>query len=419
MNEKQKDIIIGCDGRLSSPDFLDALSFGLQETGCNVINLGEITSPMLYYAISKMDPKSGVMITGSHNPASYNGLKVIIDNVRISEDSILNLYERIKEGNFVQGRGTEENTDIINEYIDFIVSCVSLKRHLKVVLDCANGVGSKTAPKVFKALGCEVIELFCEVDGTFPNHHPDPLVEENMQDLILEVQKQKADVGFAFDGDADRVGVVSSAGEIIWPDRQMILFVRDILSRNKGAVIPFDVKCTRHLSLEIEKNGGVPSMGRTGHSLLHARVHEFNSPLGGELSGHFFFNDTWPGFDDGVYAATRFAELLSKYDTNEEVFSSIPNTVNTPELKLEIDDEKKYHFMDKFLKEAVFSDAKINTIDGIRVDFSDGFGLVRASNTTPCLTLRFEGDSKEALERIKNLFRKEFNKIDNSLKLPF
>ena len=229
--QKQKDIIIGCDGRLSSPDFLDALSFGLQETGCNVINLGEITSPMLYYAISKMDPKSGVMITGSHNPASYNGLKVIIDNVRISEDSILNLYERIKEGNFVQGRGTEENTDIINEYIDFIVSCVSLKRHLKVVLDCANGVGSKTAPKVFKALGCEVIELFCEVDGTFPNHHPDPLVEENMQDLILEVQKQKADVGFAFDGDADRVGVVSSAGEIIWPDRQMILFVRDILSR--------------------------------------------------------------------------------------------------------------------------------------------------------------------------------------------
>lgn len=416
----QNKIAIGRDGRLSGPKLLAALAAGLRKSGCDVINIGEVPTPVLYYATNVLDTKSGVMLTGSHNPPDYNGIKIVIDAVTICEDAIQNLYRRIKNNNLSNGAGTEQKIDIINKYIERIVSDIKLSRKLKVVIDCGNGVGGKVAPTLFKKLGCEVIELFCEVDGTFPNHHPDPLIPENLQDIIAAVKKHQADVGLAFDGDADRLGMVTNEGEIIWPDRQMILFARDILPRHQGAPIPFDVKCTQHLAKEIARLGGIPDMTRTGHALLKARVKELNAPIGGELSGHMFFRERWYGFDDGLYAGARLLEILAKDKrSTHEIFASIPNSVNTPELKLPMPDVEKYKFMERFIKEAKFPKAIISTMDGIRVDFPDGFGLVRPSNTTPCIILRFEGHTQKALERIKNIFKEQLLALDKNLELPF
>lgn len=416
----QTKVIIGRDGRLSGPRLLAALSQGLQDSGCDVINLGEVTTPILYYATNVLDANSGIMLTGSHNPPNYNGIKIVLNSVTLCEEAITDLYKRIANNQLKSGTGSEQHLDLIEQYIARIVSDIKLARPLKIVIDCGNGVGGKVAPIIFKQLGCEVIELFCEVDGNFPNHHPDPLDPKNLQDLIAAVKENSADIGLAFDGDADRLGVVTNKGEIIWADRQLIVLAKDILSRNPGAKIPFDVKCTRQLAVEISKAGGVPAMGRTGHALVKARMKELNAPIGGELSGHFFIKERWYGFDDGIYAGARLLEILAKDPrTCSEIFAAIPNSFNTPELKIKIADTKKYQFMELFIKEAKFPDGEVNTVDGIRVDFADGFGLMRPSNTTPAIVFRFEGDSEKALERIQHQFKEQLLALDAKLDLPF
>lgn len=420
---KQNEIVIGRDGRLSGPVFLEALSAGLQKSGCKVINIGEVPTPTLYYAAHALETFSGIMLTGSHNPPDYNGIKIVLGGITLCEDAIQDLYDRIINNRFHIGQGKETNLNIIDQYINRITTDTKLEKPLKIVVDCGNGVGGKVAPDLFRKLGCTVMELFCEVDGTFPNHHPDPLVAENLTDIIQEVKKQNADIGLAFDGDADRLGVVTNKGEIIWPDRQMILFIKDILPRHPGASIPFDVKCTRHLANEIVKNGGKPVMSKTGHALMKAKMQELNAPLGGELSGHIFFKERWYGFDDGIYTGARLLEIISKDSRSvSKIFADIPNSINTPELKMDISEDAKYQFMEKFLskaKQAKYNDTKISTIDGIRIDFNDGFGLVRASNTTPSIIFRFEGDTPEALARIKKIFKQQLLAVDENLNLPF
>jgi phosphomannomutase/phosphoglucomutase len=417
----QKKVAIGRDGRLSSPEFLKALAAGIMKSGCDVINIDEVTTPILYYATNVLDTQSGVMITGSHNPPAYNGIKIVIAGITLYEKTIQDLYQRIIANNFHYGEGKEEHINLIDQYIKRVVDDIKIVKPMKVVIDCGNGVGGKVAPKLFKGLGCEVIELFCQVDGHFPNHHPDPSVMENLQDLISAVKAQHADIGFAFDGDADRIGVITSNGDVILPDRQMILFVRDILKRYPGASIPFDVKCSRYLPSEIAKNGGKPVMIRTGHSLLKAKIEELQSPIGGELSGHIFFKERWYGFDDGIYDAARMLEIIAKDGRSSAyIFADIPNSVNTPELKLDIADDRKFGFMEEFIAKARFADAtNITTIDGIRVDFKDGFGLMRCSNTSPAITFRFEGDTKEILARIEKEFKDQILALDKNLKLPF
>jgi len=416
----QKKIVIGRDGRLSGPELLKALSAGILKSGCDVINIDEVTTPILYYATNVLDTQSGVMITGSHNPPEYNGIKIVIGGVTFYEKAITDLYQRIITNNFSYGEGKEEHINLIDQYIKRVVDGIELVKPLKVVIDCGNGVGGKVAPKLFRGLGCEVIELFCKVDGHFPNHHPDPSIMENLHDIINAVKEQNADIGLAFDGDADRIGVVTNKGDVILPDRQMMLFVRDVLKRYSGAAIPFDVKCSRHLANEIIKSGGKPVMMRTGHSLIKAKLNELKSPIGGELSGHIFIKERWYGFDDGIYVAARLLEIIAKDGrSSADIFADIPNSINTPELKLTIAEDRKFKFMEEFIEKAHFADANIVTIDGIRVDFKDGFGLMRCSNTSPAITFRFEGDTKEALVRIQKLFKDQVLALDNSLKLPF
>lgn len=416
----QKKIAIGRDGRLSGPDFLKALAAGIMKSGCDVINIDEVTTPILYYAANVLDTQSGVMITGSHNPPEYNGIKIVIGGVTLYEKAIQDLYRRIIADNFHYGEGKEQKEDLLDQYIKRVTDGIKLVKPLKIVIDCGNGVGGKVAPRLFKALGCEVTELFCEVDGHFPNHHPDPSIMENLKDLIIAVKAHNADIGLAFDGDADRIGVVTSKGDVVLPDRQMILFARDILKRYPGAAIPFDVKCSRHLTNEITKSGGKPVMIRTGHSLIKAKINELKSPIGGELSGHIFFKERWYGFDDGIYVAARLLEIVAQDGrSSADIFAEVPNSINTPELKLNIAEDLKFKLIENFITKANFEDANVTTIDGIRVDFKDGFGLMRASNTSPAITFRFEGDTKEALERIEKIFKDQILMLDKSLKLPF
>ncbi|MCK4870442.1 MAG: phosphomannomutase/phosphoglucomutase [Gammaproteobacteria bacterium] len=417
----QKKIIIGRDGRLSGPELLKALSAGLRVSGMDVINLGEVTTPSLYYATNVLEAHSGIMLTGSHNPPNFNGIKTVLDGVTICEGAIQDFYKRIQDEKFHQGAGGEEFVDILERYAQDILARTELQKPLKIVIDCGNGVGGKVAPQLFRDLGCEVVELFCDVDGNFPNHHPDPLIAKNLEDLIKEVKANNADIGLAFDGDADRLGMVTDTGEIIWPDRVLILFARDILPQHQGEKILFDVKCTKRLPVAIKEAGGEPEMVRTGHALLKARIKETNAPLGGELSGHTVFNG-WPGLDDGIYSGAQLLRIISADDRKvSEVFAAIPNSVNTPELHLPMGDEVKYQFMQKFIAhaKAQFADGEVSTIDGLRVDFADGFGLVRPSNTTPNILLRFEGFTKEALERIKEQFRIQLLAVDSGLSLPF
>ncbi len=415
-----KSIVIGRDGRLSGPILAESLSNGLRAAGVNVVDIGVAPSPVVYYSSYAKDIPSCIAITGSHNPPDYNGFKMVVDGTTLSAERIQELKQRILEDNFSSGDGTYTKEEIIDEYIKKISADVKPARKMKIVIDSGNGVAGATAPQVFKAIGCDVIELFSEVDGTFPNHHPDPSQIENLQDLIKAVKTEGAEIGLAFDGDGDRLGVITPKGEIIWPDRQMILFAQDILSRNPGCEIIYDVKCSRNLPAEIEAAGGKATMWRTGHSFIKAKLKETGAAIAGEMSGHIFFKERWFGFDDGVYAGARLIELLSKLDkTPQQVFDALPNSVNTPELRIDFEEGEHYKFMDRLKEVAEFPGGNVSKIDGVRVDYEDGFGLIRPSNTTPILVLRFEGDSQEALDRIQANFKSALLNIDSELAIPF
>ena len=416
----QKAIVVGYDGRLSSPELTAALVRGLCATGLTVLNVGMVPTPLLYFATNQLETNSGVMVTASHNPGHHNGFKIVLDGKTLTGHRIAALRMRIQERRFIRGKGKQINVDILQEYEDFILKQIQLKRHLKIVVDCGNGVAGKIAPDFYRKLGCEVVELFCEVDGRFPNHHPDPTIPENLIDLIYTVKKTVSDIGLAFDGDADRLGVVTNKGEIIWPDRQMMLFSMDLLSQLPGSDIIFDVKCSRHLSEVIKKHGGNPVMWRTGHSVLKAKLFEINAPLAGEMSGHIFFKDEWFGFDDGIYVGARLLRIISQKDKSaSEIFMNLPNSINTPELKLPIAEQEKSIFMKKLIEQANFSEAKLITLDGLRVEFQHGWGLIRPSNTSSCLILRFEANTESELKRIVNIFRTQLLKVNNRLMLPF
>ncbi len=413
-------IVIGRDGRLSGPDLSQALAMGLQSSGVHVVDIGLAPSPVVYYSCFAMNIGSCVAITGSHNPPNYNGFKMVVEGTTLSAEAIQELKHRIIDQRFTHGSGGYKEATIIDEYIAEIVADIKLSRPLKVVIDCGNGVAGATAPQVYRGIGCDLVELYSEIDGLFPNHHPDPSQAENLVDLIAAVQAHGADIGLAFDGDGDRLGVVTPRGEIVWPDRQMMLFARDVLSRNPGAEIIYDVKCSRLLPQAITAAGGVPTMWRTGHSFIKTKLKESGAALAGEMSGHIFMRERWYGFDDGVYAGARLIELLSKQaDTPQAIFDALPNSTNTPELRMDFAEGEHYAFMQRLVDAADFPDGTVNTIDGLRIDFADGFGLVRPSNTTPILVLRFEADDAESLQRIQTQFAQLIHKIDVSRALPF
>ena len=412
------EIAIGRDGRLSGEELLKCLSSELQNLGLNVINIGLVTSPLLYYAAKKLSSKSGVMITGSHNPKNYNGLKIVINDSPISGLEIFDLMSILDFSNMDSG-GEVIKTNIIDEYIQEVCSQVTEKKEkIKIVIDCGNGAAGEIAPKLFRALGHEVIELFCEIDGEFPNHHPDPGKPENLQDLINEVKDKQADIGVAFDGDGDRLGVVTDKGEIIFPDQLMMIFAKDVLMHNKGAQIIFDVKCSNLLNQSIEKNGGIPVMSPTGHFHIKNALKKTGAPLAGEMSGHIFFNDQWYGFDDGHYSAFRLIEILTQSTVPlSSIYQSLPKAFSTPEINIDVLEEKKFQIVENFIQNSEFGSGEKNTIDGLRVNFNDGWGLLRASNTTPKLVMRFEASTSERLEEIKNLFLIQLKQIDESIEI--
>lgn len=418
----QQSVITARDGRNSSQELRDALIEGLRDSGRDVLDIGLTPTPVLYFATHYLDSHSGVMITGSHNPPEYNGLKIVLDGETLSGEAIQAIRQRIDEQDFTSGEGAMQSTEIIPDYIRRISEeiPVTLGNALKVVVDCGNSVPGIAAPHILRAIGHDVIELYCDVDGNFPNHHPDPSDEKNLQDLIETVQDEDADLGLAFDGDGDRLGVVDSQGNIIWPDRQMILFARDVLSRNPGAKVIYDVKCSKLLADDIKANGGEAIMARTGHSLIKSKMQETGALLAGEMSGHIFFKERWYGFDDALYSAARLLEILVNADQSpDDLFASLPGGVATPELRLDMPEQEHAPFMEKVLASADFTDAETTTIDGLRVDFENGWGLIRPSNTTPCLVLRFEGDDDTALEEVKGKFRDLLIRIDGGLSLPF
>lgn len=414
-------IVIARDGRASGVQLSKALTNGILSSGCDVIDIGMVPTPVLYYAVQMQAQHSGVMLTGSHNPPDYNGLKMVVQGISLAEDEIQDLHQRIKQQRFYEGHGKRRELDVVDVYIKQLAQDISLARPLKIVVDAGNGVAGEIAPTLFKKLGCEVHELFCNIDGTFPNHHADPSQPENLQDLIRAVHKTKADIGLAFDGDGDRLGVVTSAGNIIWPDRLLMLFAQALLQEQAHAKIIYDVKCTHHLATLIKTHGGEPIMWKTGHSLIKSKMAETNAQLAGEMSGHFFFKDRWNGFDDAIYAGARLLEILSAQDLeSDDVFAQIPNSVNTPELKVQVTDEEKFHLMQQLITNANFTDAKdILTIDGLRVNFADGWGLVRPSNTTPYLILRFEAINEAILMQIQHVFREWMLSVRPDLSLPF
>ncbi len=416
----QQTVIVARDGRLSGPEFVQALSNGLRASGRDVIDVGRVPTPVLYFATHYLSSSSGVMVTGSHNPPGYNGFKIVLRGDTLAETAIQRLRARIETGDLLSGNGTYRTANVVPDYIERITSDIRLARPLQVVVDCGNGVAGEIAPYLLRLLGCDVTELYCDIDGTFPNHHPDPSQPENVADLIKTVKKLKADVGLAFDGDGDRLGVISSQGEIIWADRQMMLYAKDVLSRNPGAEIIFDIKCSTHLARVIREAGGQPLMWKTGHSLVKAKMKETGAPLAGEMSGHIFFKERWYGFDDALYTAARLLEILAR-DTRStnEVFAELPNAISTPELKIELQEGEQLPFVARLLEHAKFPGAEITTIDGLRADFKDGWGLVRASNTTPSLVLRFEADTTAALQRIQDQFRIILLELNPELKLPF
>lgn len=414
-------LVLGRDGRLSGPRFSAALCEGLLATGIDVIDVGCVPTPLLYFAAYTVAGGSGVMLTGSHNPPDYNGIKVMLAGETLFGEGIQALYRRISQQDYLHGKGKRQQQDAAEEYLRQLATRITLARPLKVVVDCGNGVAGLTAPALFSHLGCEVVELFCEVDGHFPHHHPDPNRPENLQALIAAVREQRADIGLAFDGDGDRLGVVSCDGEIIWPDRLMMLFARDLLSRHPGAEVIYDIKCSRNLGRLIAEYGGHPEMWRTGHSLLKARMQERGALLAGEMSGHLFLKEGWYGFDDALYAAARLLELLAGDARGcGLLFAELPDMVNTPELHVGMSEGEQHAFMRRLLaQQHRFSQAQLTTIDGLRADYKDGWGLVRASNTTPTLVLRFEAENEDALQRIQNDFRELMLQLDPNLHIPF
>lgn len=416
----QQTVVVGRDGRLHSPELAEALIRGLTKSGRDVIDIGAAPTPVLYYATHILDSRSGISLTGSHNPASHNGLKIVIDGVTLTGERIRGLRERIARGELASGEGKVRQQDIRERYIDEIARDIVLARPMKVAVDCGNGIAGPVVERLFAALGCEIIPLNMEVDGNFPAHHPDTSKPDNYRELIAAVKEHGCDLGIAFDGDGDRLGVVTPKGEIIWPDRLMMLYARDLLSRSPGADIIFDIKCSRELARVISSNGGRPLMWRTGHSLIKAKLKETGAPLAGEMSGHIFFADRWHGFDDGAYAAARLLEILSLESGDaDQVFSQLKTGLTTPEINIPSTDREKFAVVDKLKAKADSFGGSASTIDGLRVDFEDGWGLVRASNTTAVLVARFEGRDEAALKRISKLFHDQLLAIDSSLKLSF
>jgi phosphomannomutase/phosphoglucomutase len=416
----QNKVVLARDGRLSGPDLIKALATGIQSTGCDVINIGMVPTPVLYFATYHLETGTGIMVTGSHNPPEYNGLKMMIGGDTLFGDGIQQLYQRLVKDDLASGAGEYSEAEVLDAYLERIIGDIKLDRTMKIATDCGNGVAGVCAAGLFRKLGCEVHELFSDVDGNFPNHHPDPAKVENLQDISALVEKEQLELGLAFDGDGDRVGVIDDRGQIIWPDRQMILYSRDILDRNPGAKIIYDVKCSRLLPQAIKEAGGDPEMWKTGHSFVKARIKETGAALGGEMSGHIFFKERWYGFDDALYSAARLLEILSRDPRKvSEIFGEIPDSVNTPELGVKFAEGEHHKFMTAFVDKANFEGATLTTIDGLRADFDDGWGLVRASNTTPSLVIRFEADSQSALERIQDSFRTAMRAIDSNLDLPF
>ena len=416
----QQTVIVGRDGRDSSPALCDALCNGLKASGRDVVDLGQVPTPVLYFATHHLGSNSGVMVTGSHNPASYNGLKFVIDGNVLSSESIQAVRKRIESGDLVQGDGQSLQQDLIPDYIERITDDVRLARPLNIVIDCGNAIAGRVAPELFHALGCEVTELFCEVDGSFPNHHPDPSVPENLKALQEQVIAAKADIGLAFDGDGDRLGVVDSQGNIVWPDRILMFLAADVLSRHPGVDIIYDVKSTRHLAGEILAHGGRPLMWKTGHSMLKSKMKETGALLAGEFSGHIIFSERWYGFDDALYAGARLLEILAM-DPREsaELFADLPDSVSTAELGMPLEEGESQRVMQEIFQHADFPDARLIDTDGLRIEFEHGWGLVRPSNTTPALVFRFEADSTEALETIQAQFRQLFSKVETSGQIPF
>ena len=413
-------VVVARDGRLSGPYLMEGMIEGIVSTGCDVLDIGAVPTGVLYYAAHEMAAGSGVMITGSHNPPDYNGFKVMIGGDTLYGDAISAFYDRIKVRDLRIGEGQVSRKDVVPDYIKRIADDITVDRELKIVIDCGNGIGGVCAADSLRALGVEVLPLFDEVDGTFPNHHPDPSDPENLVDLIESVRLMDADLGLAFDGDADRLGVVTLAGNIIYPDRVMMLLALDVLDRNPGATIIYDVKCTSHLPKVIKEAGGNPVMYKTGHSLIKARMKEIDSPFAGEMSGHFFFGERWYGVDDGIYAAARLLEILGSTEAPPEaILNALPTSFSTPELKVQMQEGENHAFVEAFKSSAQFEGATISTIDGLRADFDDGWGLVRASNTTPILVVRFDAESEEALVRIKAVFRSKMLEVNPGLDLNF
>ena len=415
------EVAVGRDGRLSSAALSAALIRGLNASGAAVVDVGEVPTPALYFAAQRGGSGSGLMVTGSHNPPQYNGVKMMIGAHTLVGDDIAALHTACVEERFKEGAGGCVEKVVLDDYVQSIADNVSIKRPLRIGVDCGNGVAGPAAQALFERLGCEAVCLYCEVDGRFPNHHPNPSEPKNLEELITTVRERRLDVGFAFDGDGDRLGVVDDAGGIVWADRQMMIFTQEVLRDHPGATIIYDVKSSRHLAQVIERCGGVARICRTGHSFVKAALRETGALLAGEMSGHIFFKDRWSGFDDALYAAARLLEILSRTpDKCSEICDRLPQAVSTPELNVHFESEGEQHeFMQRFSAQAQFAGGDINTIDGLRVEFDHGWGLVRASNTTPCLVLRFESDSPAGLERLQSVFREQLLKTDQTLKLPF
>ncbi|WP_394064072.1 phosphomannomutase/phosphoglucomutase [Alcaligenes sp. WGS1538] len=414
-------LVVGYDGRHSSPALSAALQDGINAGGIATVDLGMVPTPVVYFAANVLRTGSGVAITGSHNPPNYNGFKMMMAGKTLHGADIQALKKRIQAGVQPAAQpGAREARDLLDQYVAAIAERVKLARPMRIALDCGNGVGGVVAERLFKALGCEVDVLFGEVDGSFPNHHPDPAEPHNLEDLIRHVQNTDCELGLAFDGDADRLGVVTRSGQIIWPDRQLILYARDILQREPGATIIFDVKCSRHVALEIAKAGGQPLMWQTGHSLIKAKLAETGAPLAGEMSGHVFFKERWYGFDDGLHTGARLLEILSRSDNPSAELEALPQDQSTPELKLPLAEGEPHALIARLQQDGRFSTSQsINTIDGVRAEYADGFGLARASNTTPVIVLRFEAQSAEALQRIQGEFRAALLALKPDAALPF
>ncbi len=420
-HERGRDtLVVGRDGRLSGPELAGALATGIRASGADVVDIGMVTTPMSYFAAQHLDTQCSVMVTGSHNPPDYNGLKMVIAGDTLAGDEIKALKTRIEAGDMRRGAGSRREADVGPAYLDRIVGDVRLARPMKIAIDCGNGVAGAYAPLLFRRLGCEVTELFCEVDGRFPNHHPDPSQPANLRDLVACLASTDNELGIAFDGDGDRLGVVAKDGRTIYADRQLMLFAADMLTRRPGATVIYDVKSTRKLKPWIEQHGGKPLLWKTGHSLIKAKMRETGAELAGEMSGHTFFKERWYGFDDGMYAGARLLEILSRDADASAALHALPDSLNTPELNIACADASPHELIEKLAATASFPGAsEVIRIDGLRVEYPDGFGLARASNTTPVIVLRFEADDAAALARIQGVFRRALSQAMPGRPLPF